>query len=234
MKNALLIFVSVLLASCSSSDSGTPQNTDLKIDHITEGSATTTFNYSGDVLTSQVTTEPGQNTQHRDFTYAAGLLTDIHSYNTSGSSSAMLDESAIHYSYVSGRVIASLEDYGADGYYQSEYTYTGNTLTSRVEHNQDGDLTSSDTFEYFDNGNLKKENSSGFITNYTSYDDNKNYQALMYSDAMLKARRISKNNLLQDDRGRTYEYEYNSAGYPTKIIFKDGGVVVLTQFIYYQ
>lgn len=100
-------------------------------------------------------------------------------------------------------------------------------------------ILSEKKFKYDKNGNLY--NAKNFTAReynyYKAYDNKKNPFSLIYPDAYLQVYKISKNNIKSCNRNGkacTYEYEYNSSNYPTKIIEKIGREVQTETIIEYR
>ncbi|MEO8238541.1 MAG: hypothetical protein ABI576_10570 [Flavobacterium sp.] len=80
-------------------------------------------------------------------------------------------------------------------------------------------------YMYYADGNLSKRiyssSTSKDVDRYYSYDNKHNSFGLVFSDVFIKINIVSKNNVktqINDGITVSYEYEYNSDDYPTKII----------------
>ena len=106
-----------------------------------------------------------------------------------------------------------------------EMSYNDLNQVTIAKITENGKTIGQKKYSYYANGNLSKRVYSFFtsksVDRYYSYDNQKNFFGLVFSDAVIKINIISKNNAksqIRDGSAASYEYEYNSDGYPVKIV----------------
>ncbi|CAN1529907.1 hypothetical protein MCEGE10_01358 [Flavobacteriaceae bacterium] len=236
MKKIILAFIATSIVACSSDNNGTTnQNpTSLKLSKITRGTQVTNFTYQNGLLSKITTTNPSQSTEIRECTYENSKIKQIYSYELTSAGATVYPSTTI-YSYTGNKITSDTNNENGVNYSDS-YTYTNDVLTNRKEFHSSGTLNTNYDYEYFSDGNLKKEtqnNNGTYITNYNSYDSKNNYFKLIFTNEMQLIHNSPKNNVLTSDN-YTFEYEYNSANYPTKITKKNGAAIVYIENLEYQ
>lgn len=237
MKKIILGFIAIFILGCSS-DNSSPNNqsnpSSVVLSKITTGTEVTNLAYQNGFLSKITTTKPGQNTEIREYTYENNKIKQIYSYELT-TSGATVYHSTIIYSYTGNKITSDTNNENGVNYSDS-YTYTNDLLTNRNEFKSNGTLNTNYDYEYFSDGNLKKETSSNngiHITNYNTYDSKINYLKLIFTNELQLINNSPKNNVLTSDN-YSFEYEYNSSNYPTKITKKNATNIVYTKILEYQ
>ena len=241
MKKLIIIFiVAVTLIRCSSSDNNLSQNNSptnsisLKVKKITNGTSISNFEYVNGLVSKVINTTPSQNTSIFEYNYENGRIKQIYSYELTSSGSTV-NPSTIIYSYTGSKITSDTNnDNGVN--YSDSYIYNNDLLLNRKEFRSNGTINNNYDFEYFSDTNVKKEtqtNTIVFVKNFSSYDTKFNYEKLIFTPELQLIYRTPKNNLLISDNA-TFEYEYNSQNYPTKITRKNNGIVSFVKVLEYQ
>jgi hypothetical protein len=120
----------------------------------------------------------------------------------------------------------------------SATSYTNTYINNRLDFQTDNNGNQGFRHEYYDTGNLHKiKNNNSDIFVYNSYDTKKNPYFLVYPDPYLRMQIYSPNNMLNvsgNNNIETYEYEYNSYDYPTKVIKRVNGIIQSTTIFTYN
>lgn len=243
---ALLVIAGVL-ASCSKDDNGGgdgPSPSALLVKKISstdaDGSLEGNFEYDGNKLRKAVYTgvSDEENIQMTlTATYSGNKITKL--------SINMSDEGAISntYTYDGDRLIKEVNTW--EGYGSTTYLYTWES-DDKVRRSPEDQPNYYEDF-YFENGNLVKVVDyfgGGVWKVETTYDDKHNpfsgiegFQYLVDENMFSQSRNNPlKENLYVDDalvETTTYEYDYNSAGYPIVVRESDDEGVVTTNITYY-
>jgi hypothetical protein len=155
-----------------------------------------------------------------EFIYSDGKLQRENYYEN------LVPKSYQTYSY-EGDVIRSMLSFEDNIYFVHKYSYNSKGQIFKEEQFSDDKLDATNTFEYNSDGNISKEIYSNDRSTSYQYDKKKNPLYLLFSDSVLKTYGSlgSKNNIISDSDNYSYDYTYNSQGFPTEVIEKYDGVV---------
>ena len=239
---ALFLFV-IFFFSCSSNDNNAnPDNpsitSNIKLKKITSGNSITNFEYTDGLLSKVTSATPTQTSDVFEYKYENGKIKQRIFYQVTVAG-ATINQSYQNFYYTGGKIST---DSGNDYSYifSNSYSYTNDLLLNRKQFNENGVLNNNYDFEYYSDGNVKKQtetsNTGVYVSTFDSYDNKNNYEKLLYTPELQLLNRTSKNNLLASkivNTNYTYEYEYNSDNFPTKITKKKNGTVQSVKFLEY-
>lgn len=186
-----------------------------------------TYNYDdSSVLKSIITTVNNLVTENVEVKYLDGKIYQM-SLDLSATKNSTKYSLIVNYNYTGDLVTSSLNN--ENGVTHTDvYIYNDLKQVIKMQSTRNGKLIGRTNYKYFKNGNLSRESyySSSDHTKYKDYDDKRNPFELIFTPAYLKIYIHSINNVtsrIVDGDFETYEYEYNSDNYPTKIIMRKGG-----------
>lgn len=241
MKKIILGFISVAIFSCSSDkEAVNSSNSNKLIQAISTNLDTnlvTTINYNYSDSNNMLEKVQVLNLQEnlnliQEYMYDGDVVKGLISTLSSG------ETSTITYSYTDNLITSFTDVEGGDTYSDyCEYNDLGQLLTIK-EFNSGNELINVHSYQYDNNGNIKKFDlvaGDNIIAsrNYNSYDNKKSSIYYQLPEAITKVMGFSKNNVLAEDN-YNYEYTYNNAGYPTQVIKKLDGVIKTKTVYKYQ
>ena len=237
MKKTLFLFILSILG-CTSDDTSTVSETDLKLVKETIVYANTTvtrnFIYENNLLSKITGNVIDSDQDDETFTYSSGKLMKIKLYLRQN-----FDDPARPVTLIMSYDGENIQSYTSTFNDSSEpsKTITNTYVNGRLDYQTLDNGNQGFRHEYYENGNLhkiKSGNSDIFI--YNSYDNKKNPYYLVYTDPYLRMQIYSPNNALNVSGNslETYEYEYNSYDYPTKVIKRVNGTIFSTTTYVYN
>lgn len=198
-----------------------------------------TYNYDDSlVLKSIITTVDNLVTENVEVKYLDGKIHEM-SLDMAPTKNSSKYSIIVTYNYTGDLITSSLNN--ENGVTRTD-VYIYNTLRQVIEmqSTRNGELLGRTKYKYYENGNLSKAiyHSDSYQTKYKKYDDKRNPFELIFTPAYLKNYIRSINNIkssVVDGKYETYEYEYNSYNYPTKIVERvDGKLNNITTIEYNQ
>lgn len=235
MKKILIIFGFFFVAFGCSSDDKDTNNIDnlftLKLSKFKNSKEESNLTYQNGFLSKIITNITSKNTRIAEYRYENNRVKEIYSYEQT-STGAKLNSSTLIFGYTGSKITSSTTYQNGINYAES-YTYTNDLLTNTKSYNTDGILASETNYTYFSDGNLKKATTSlGEVYNYNAYDDKQSYVKSIFTAELMSLYNNPVKNILSGDflyPGITtpfvysYQYEYNSFGYPITITSKSVG-----------
>ena len=240
MKKLLsIISIVTIFFVCSALINNDISSTDnqIKLVRITEGEEITNLFYQNNVLVKTVSSNPSNDySSVNELLYEKNKLKKRMYYDLL-SSGKKENLETITYNY-NGNLISDEISRTSDSTFFSSYKYNSDgRLKNKSEFNSKGLLQVTFEYSYYSNGNLQQEiETSGKdvqVTLYKAYDTKKNPFKQIYQNELAVIDLVTLNNLLSFAE-TTFEYEYNKADFPNKIVEKENGVVISTKILEYQ
>ncbi len=225
MKNLLLVFVIFVLVSCSSDDNNvvieeTSQTSQsyyrlVKIEGFSPGGV------SGGALSYEYDVNNNYRLSREIHNDANGIFIINYGYGSNDRvTSIYSDIYLVEIQYEGDLIISSIYD-GLGDFILFEYSYNSSNQVISVISHQEGEPDCETTYIYNNQGNKSSSSYScdGSTTVY-SYDNMKNPDRIIYSEAISRANAAGFNNLVSkivdgDPLYLTTTYEYNIEQYPT-------------------
>lgn len=218
IKLLILTFIVTLTFSCNSDDDADDNSSPeigyklVKIETYRmpndELKETTIFEYNDDGFVSKTErTHYNSGLNTTNYIYTNGKITTInYAYNNSSENHTYTGELITSSIYTN---VIPLHD-------NHSYFYNSNNqVIKNVSSNDDSVSELVATYTYDSNSNML---SKDYVTHsyYSTYDTKKNPFRLVFPEVLLKIKFIGQNNVLTDDYGNVFSYEYNDNEYPSK------------------
>ena len=243
MKKIIAILILITVFGCSSesgpgTDVNAPEINQLYLSKIIEtdiagnGSIrTTVLNYNGDRLNTIVGSSSDEDAVYKtEYVYENDKATKLKRFEND----VYQPKQDLNFVYDGNNILTSSGYDNSSILFSHQYKYNGKNQMITDAQYDDGKYNSEKTYTYFINGNVESVSHSAFSgVHYYTFDDKINPMYFTVTEPLAKIYGWSKNNPTSNGNN-TFDYEYNSQGYPIKITEKrEGNIIISVQVLEY-